>query len=101
MASLRELVAKIWRQGRLRFLLFSVGIRPIPHRLILRFAEHLEKVAFRAHCSLHSDETSEHCHWHIPEAHSLEAWSDARAYDGTVSIIQPLIAPLYGGKSLP
>src|SRR5262249_5492991 len=35
----------------------------------------------------------------VPEAHFLEAWSDARAYDGTASVIQPLIAPLYGGKS--
>src|SRR5439155_7210200 len=37
--------------------------------------------------------------WHIPEAHFMESWGDARAYDGTTSIIQPLIAPLYGGKS--
>src|SRR5262249_11719644 len=51
------------------------------------------------HLGLYQDETSQWCHWHIPEAHYLEAWSDARAYDGTVSIQQPLIAPLYGGKS--
>jgi molybdopterin-containing oxidoreductase family iron-sulfur binding subunit len=47
----------------------------------------------------HRNETAELCHWHVPEAHYLESWSDARAYDGTVSIIQPLIEPLYGGKS--
>ena len=51
------------------------------------------------HLSQHDDETSELCHWQIPEAHFLEAWSDARAYDGTASIVQPLIAPLYGGRS--
>ena len=49
--------------------------------------------------SLYNNETSELCDWHIPEAHYLESWGDARAYDGTVSIIQPLIAPLYDGKS--
>jgi molybdopterin-containing oxidoreductase family iron-sulfur binding subunit len=65
-----------------------------------RFAEQLNKVKLRVHVSLYDDETSALCHWHIPEAHMLEAWSDTRAYDGTASIMQPLIAPLYGGKSL-
>ena len=44
------------------------------------------------------DETSRWCHWHIPEAHYLETWSDARAFDGTITIQQPLIEPLYNGK---
>ena len=57
------------------------------------------KVQLRAHLSLYDDETSALCQWQIPEAHFLEAWSDARAFDGTASIVQPLIAPLYGGKS--
>jgi molybdopterin-containing oxidoreductase family iron-sulfur binding subunit len=56
-------------------------------------------VKFRVHLGLYDDETARLCDWHIPEAHYLEAWSDARAYDGTATIIQPLIAPLYGGKS--
>src|SRR5262249_51264857 len=48
---------------------------------------------------LYEDETAEFCHWHIPEAHFLETWSDIRCFDGTVTIQQPLIAPLYQGKS--
>lgn len=65
----------------------------------LNFAENMSKVKTRIHLSLYKDETSELCHWHIPQAHYLETWGDARAFDGTVSIMQPLIAPLYGGKS--
>jgi molybdopterin-containing oxidoreductase family iron-sulfur binding subunit len=65
----------------------------------LRFADRLGKVPLRIHLGLYDDETSELCHWHVPEAHFLESWSDARAYDGTVTILQPLIAPLYGGKT--
>ena len=57
-------------------------------------------IPLRVHLGLYQDETSQYCHWHINEAHYLESWGDARAYDGTVSIVQPLIAPLYGGKSV-
>ena len=63
------------------------------------FAKALEKVRLRAHLSPYQDETSALCQWHVPEAHFLESWSDARAFDGTASIVQPLIAPLYGGKT--
>jgi len=63
------------------------------------FADAMGKVQMRVHLSLHADETSALCHWQIPQAHFLESWSDARGYDGTASIVQPLIAPLYGGKS--
>ncbi len=63
------------------------------------FTESLESVPLRIHHSLYLDETSCLCHWHLPETHYLEAWSDARAYDGTASLVQPLIEPLYGGRS--
>ncbi|MEW5959033.1 MAG: 4Fe-4S dicluster domain-containing protein, partial [Chloroflexota bacterium] len=65
----------------------------------LNFAENLQKVDFRVRLGLYEDETSALCHWHIPAKHYLETWGDARAYDGTVSLIQPLIEPLYEDKS--
>ncbi len=66
----------------------------------LRFAERLAaKVPFSVHLSLFNDETSSGATWHVPAAHSLESWSDARAYDGTAGVIQPLIQPLFGGKT--
>ena len=63
------------------------------------FTEALSKVALSVHLGLYEDETAERSTWHIPQAHFLESWGDIRSSDGTVSVIQPLIAPLYQGKS--
>jgi molybdopterin-containing oxidoreductase family iron-sulfur binding subunit len=63
----------------------------------LNFANALENVTARFHLGLYYDETAELCHWHACEAHYLESWGDARSFDGTVSMIQPLIAPIYDG----
>jgi molybdopterin-containing oxidoreductase family iron-sulfur binding subunit len=65
----------------------------------LDFAAAFDKANLVAHLGSHVDETGQIAHWHIPAAHYLESWSDARAYDGTVSIVQPLIEPLYGGRT--
>jgi MoCo/4Fe-4S cofactor protein with predicted Tat translocation signal len=65
----------------------------------LNFAAAFNKANIVAHLGSHVDETGQISHWHIPAAHYLEFWSDARAYDGTVSIVQPLIDPLFGGHS--
>ena len=64
----------------------------------LEFSTHADKVQLRVHHSLYYDETAALSHWHIPETYYLEGWGDARAYDGTASIIQPLINPLYQSK---
>jgi molybdopterin-containing oxidoreductase family iron-sulfur binding subunit len=56
-------------------------------------------VPLRVHLSEYQDETSFWCDWHVPAAHWLEAWSDVRAFDGTATIVQPLIEPLYGGRT--
>ncbi|MDX1439641.1 MAG: TAT-variant-translocated molybdopterin oxidoreductase [Rubricoccaceae bacterium] len=61
----------------------------------LNFAEALANVDVSIHLGLHRDETGQLASWHVPETHYLEAWGDGRAWDGTHSIIQPLIAPLY------
>jgi len=98
MASLSDLVQGM-RQGDVKAL-FVLGGNPLynaPQEL--EFAKAYDRVGFRVHLSPEYDETSFASHWHIPQAHSLEAWSDARAFDGTVSIQQPLIAPLYGGRT--
>ena len=65
----------------------------------LDFASALAKVKNTVHLALHDDETSQLCGWHLSRTHYFEAWGDARTYDGTVSIVQPLIEPLFDGKS--
>ncbi len=98
MESLKELVADL-QKGEVDTL-FILGVNPAYDAPAdLKFKENLLKVDLRVHLGLYEDETAEQCHWHIPEAHYLETWGDARAYDGTTTIIQPLISPLYDGKS--
>jgi molybdopterin-containing oxidoreductase family iron-sulfur binding subunit len=65
----------------------------------LRISESLGRVRFSLHCGLYRDETAELCGWHVPASHPLESWSDLRAADGTASIVQPLIRPLYGTRT--
>jgi MoCo/4Fe-4S cofactor protein with predicted Tat translocation signal len=96
--SLRELVRDM-DSGAVEVLVI-VGANPMyAAPADLSFAEKFSKVKLRIRLGLYNDETSELCHWHIPETHYLETWGDTRAYDGTVTIQQPLIAPLYAGKS--
>jgi Fe-S-cluster-containing dehydrogenase component len=63
------------------------------------FAAAFEKVKLRVHHSVYFNETSRHSHWHVPALHFLESWSDTRAFDGSISIVQPLIEPMYAGTS--
>ena len=62
-------------------------------------ADRMNKIALRVHLGLHQDETAELCHWHVHAKHYFEGWSDGRAFDGTATIVQPIIAPLYDGKN--
>jgi Fe-S-cluster-containing dehydrogenase component len=56
-------------------------------------------VPFSVHLGLYQDETAQVCRWHLPLSHALESWSDRRALDGTASIVQPLIRPLYDTRT--
>jgi molybdopterin-containing oxidoreductase family iron-sulfur binding subunit len=96
--SLREL-AEDMEQGRVEVLVILGGNPVFTAPVDYDFTERLQKVPLRFHLSLYQDETSRQCHWHLPETHYLEAWSDARAFEGTTSIVQPLIEPLYHGRS--
>ena len=96
--SLRQLVTDM-NSGSVKALIMLGGNPVFDAPADFAFQHALTRVPFRAHLSLYYDETSMLSHWHVPEVHYLESWSDARAHDGTISIIQPLIAPLYNGRS--
>ncbi len=80
--------------------LVVLGANPAYHAPAdLEFGKAMERVALRFHAGLYEDETAARCQWHVALAHPLESWGDARAGGGATTILQPLIAPLYGGKS--
>lgn len=66
-----------------------------------RFVSAISKVAFSVHAGVYRDETSTHCKWHVPAAHYLETWGDCQSWDGSATLAQPMIAPLFGGRSIP
>ena len=96
-ASIAELAADM-NAGRVDVLVILGGNPVFTAPADLNFSEGLKKVGLRVHHGLYFDETAELCQWHIPEAHFLESWADARSFDGTVTFTQPLIAPLYAGR---
>ena len=98
LASLQDL-AKDLDSGSVELLLILGGNPVFTAPVDLGLRERIQKAKLRAHLSLYDNETSEVCQWHLPETHFLETWGDARAFDGAVTIQQPLIEPLYNGRS--
>ncbi len=97
-ADLKALVADM-NAGKVQWLVM-LGVNPMYSAPAdLNFDAAFAKVPVTAHLGTHVDETGGVSSWHINKAHYLEMWSDARTYNGTLSIIQPMIAPMYGGKS--
>ncbi len=97
--SLRELAAAM-HAGQVDLLVQFGGNPAYDAPVDLDFGGALSKVKLNVQIGLFYNETSQFCQWHVPLAHYLEGWGDARAFDGTVSIIQPLIEPLYQGKTV-
>ncbi len=96
--SLKQLAADM-NSGAVETLLVLGGNPVYTAPADLNFKESFLKVKNRLHLGLYNDETGALSHWHMPEAHPLESWGDVRAYDGTVTLLQPLIDPIYGGKT--
>ena len=92
--SLQQLVQDLGA-GRVRQLVM-IGVNPVYDAPAdLEFESQMQKVRFRLHIGSYVDETAALATWHVPQSHPLESWSDLRATDGTASIVQPLIRPLY------
>ncbi len=97
-AALKDLAGEM-NDGKVD-LLIIMGSNPVYGAPVnFGFYDAMSKVPLRIQHSLYNDETTELVHWHINGTHYLEQWGDVRAFDGTTSIVQPLIAPLYNGKS--
>ncbi|HEX3853766.1 MAG TPA: TAT-variant-translocated molybdopterin oxidoreductase [Polyangiaceae bacterium] len=97
-ASLKALTDEL-NGGKVDTLLILGGNPVFTAPADLAFGDALSKAKTSIHLSLYEDETSERCSWHLNAAHYLESWGDALSWNGTLSIVQPLIAPLYNGRS--
>ena len=85
--------------GQVQLLLIMGGNPAYDAPADFGFGDKLTKAGNSIHVSSHPNETSALTRWIVPERHFLEDWGDARAFDGTVTILQPLILPLYNGRS--
>ncbi len=92
-------LARDMQAGRVDALIILGGNPVYDAPTDLDFAGSLGKVRTSVHLSEYIDETSQKTTWHVPKAHFLEAWGDCRTWDGTITIAQPLIAPIYGSIS--
>lgn len=98
-SELKSLVADM-NAGKVKSLVILGGNPVYSTPVDLEFGQALTKVPMSAHLSQYQDETSVSTTWHVNQAHYLESWSDVRSYDGMISLVQPMIAPLYGGQTV-
>jgi molybdopterin-containing oxidoreductase family iron-sulfur binding subunit len=98
MAEIKK-AADLLERGAAKTLVILGGNPVFTAPVDLKLGELIEKAPFSAYLGSHINETAKLCHWILPESHLLEAWGDAVAVDGTISIVQPLIEPIYDSKS--
>jgi len=98
LADLKSLVADL-NAGKVDWLIMLNSNPVYDAPADLDFKTAMGKAKMTVHLGSHVSETGSEAIWHLPAAHYLESWSDVRSYDGTVSIVQPLIEPLYGGRT--
>jgi MoCo/4Fe-4S cofactor protein with predicted Tat translocation signal len=98
LGQLKDLTADL-NAGRIHTLVILGGNPVYSAPVDLKFGEALQRAEVSVHLSHNVDATSRQCTWHIPRAHYLESWGDATAWDGTGLSVQPLIEPLFGGKT--
>jgi MoCo/4Fe-4S cofactor protein with predicted Tat translocation signal len=96
-ASLRDLLSDM-RAGRVQSLIM-IGGNPVYSASGMGFEDALRRVEFSLATAIGPSETAQAAHWSLPQRHPFEDWSDARAYDGTATILQPQAQPLYEGVS--
>lgn len=97
-ASLLDLVESM-QSGQIESLVILEGNPVFDMPVDLDFEGALPSVNWSMHFGPYANETSVNCTWHVPAAHFLESWGDVRGFDGTASLIQPLIAPLHGSQT--
>ncbi|MEM1245485.1 MAG: TAT-variant-translocated molybdopterin oxidoreductase [Acidobacteriota bacterium] len=96
---LAQLVREM-RDGKIAAL-FALDCNPVYDAPAdLDFASALERVALKVQVGMYQDETADKCDWQVAKSHALEAWGDVRSMDGTLSIVQPLIEPLYQTRTI-
>lgn len=100
LASIRELSELL--QGNVIRSLVILGGNPVydaPADAPLDLTSTEQRPLLSIHLSSYDNETSRLCSWHLPLAHGLECWTDGLSWDGTYTLGQPLIEPIFGGKS--
>jgi len=97
--AIKTLVGELNGPNRVKTLVILGGNPVYDAPVDLDFAAALAKAETSVHLSEYVNETSQKASWHIPRSHFLETWGDTRTWDGTITVGQPLIAPLYGGLS--